>query len=114
MEDFEVYCFAEKMKMLSIIFSTVLTRYAAYLEDKKEPEPKEVIWWVLDAICREASIAIRVTKSDLLSKALTLFHEAEESLINGDIEEAIRKMAYATTRITTEADRTLRKIEEKK
>ncbi len=114
MEDFEIYCFAEKMKMLSIIFSSLLTRYSSYLNDGKEPEPREIIWWILDEIIREASIAVNVTKSELLSKALKLFDEAEASVISGNIEEAIRKIADATTRITTEADRTLRKIEEKK
>jgi hypothetical protein len=114
MEDFEIYCFAEKMKMLSIIFSSILTRYSNYLNDNKEPEPKEIIWWVLDEILREASIAVNVTKSELLSNSLKLFNEAGESVIAGNVEEAIRKIAQATTRITTEADRTLRKIEGKK
>ncbi len=114
MEDFEIYCFAEKMKMLSIIYSSLLTRYSAYLSDNKEPEPREIVWWVLDEIIREASIAVNVTKSELLSDALKLFNEAEASVISGNIEEAIRKIADATTRITTEADRTIRKIEEKK
>ncbi len=114
MEDYETYCFAEKLKVLSIIFSSILTRYSAYLEDRGEPEPKEVIWWVLDAINREASIAVNVTKSDLFSNALELFNKAEENLLSGDIEQAIRKIAEATTRITTEADRTLRKIERKR
>lgn len=114
MEDFEIYCFAEKMKMLSIIYSSLLTRYSAYLSDNKEPEPREIVWWVLDEIIREASIAVNVTKSELLSDALKLFNEAEASVISGNVEEAIRKIADATTRITTEADRTIRKIEEKK
>lgn len=114
MEDFEIYCFAEKMKTLSIIFSSILTRYSNYLNDNKEPEPKEIIWWVLDEICREASIAVNVTKSQLLSNALDLFNEAGESVTAGNVEEAIRKIAQATTRITTEADKTLRKIERKK
>ncbi len=114
MEDFEIYCFAEKMKTLSIIFSSILTRYSAYLSDNKEPEPREIIWWILDEIIREASIAVNVTKSELLSHALKLIEETEASIVSGNIEEAIRKIADATTRITTEADRTLRKIEEKK
>ncbi|MGQ9720107.1 MAG: hypothetical protein ACUVXA_02160 [Candidatus Jordarchaeum sp.] len=114
MENFEIYCFAEKMKMLSIIFSSILTRYSAYLNDNKEPEPREIIWWILDEISRESSIAVNVTKSELLSEALELIDETEASIVSGNIEEAIRKIANATTRITTEADRTLRKIEEKK
>ena len=114
MEDFEIYCFAEKMKTLSIIFSSILTRYSNYLNDNKEPSPKEVIWWIFDEISREASIAVNVTKSDLLLDALNLFNEAGESVIAGNVEEAIRKMAEATTRITTELDMTLRKIEGKK
>ncbi len=114
MEDYEIYCFAEKLKVLSIIFSSILTRYSAYLVGGGEPEPREVIWWVLDAINLEASIAVNVTKSDLFSNALELFKKAEENLLLGDIEQAIRKIAEATTRITTEADRTLRKIEEKR
>nr|MDO8079983.1 hypothetical protein [Candidatus Freyarchaeota archaeon] len=114
MEDFEIYCFAEKMKAFSIIFSSILTRYSNYLNDNKEPESKEVIWWILDEISREASIAVNVTKSDFLFNALKLFNEAGESVIAGNVEDAIRKMAEATTRITTEADRTLRKIEGKK
>lgn len=114
MEEIEIYCFAEKMKTLSIIFSSILTRYSNYLNDNKEPESKEVIWWILDEISREASIAVNVTKSDLFLNALNLFNEAEESVIAGNIEEAIRKMAEATTRITTEADRAIRKIEMKK
>ena len=114
MEDFENYCSAEKMKTLSIIFSSILTRYSNYLNDNKEPEPKEIIWWVLDEICREASLAVNITKSQYLSNALDLFNEAGESVTAGNIEEAIRKIAQATTRITTEADRTFRKIERKK
>lgn len=114
MENIETYCFAEKMKTLSIIFSSILTRYSNYLNDNKEPQPKEVIWWLLNEISREASIAINVTKSELFSNALKLFDEAGENLITGNVEEAIRKMAEATTRITTEADRTIRKIEKKK
>jgi hypothetical protein len=114
MEDIEIYCFAEKMKTLTIIFSSILTRYSNYLNDNKEPEPKEIIWWILDEISREASIAVNVTKSNLLLNALNLFNEAEESIISGNVEEAIRKIAEATTRITTEADRAIRKIEVKK
>ena len=114
MEDIEIYCFAEKMKTLSIIFSSILTRYSNYLNDNREPESKEIIWWILDEISREASIAVNVTKSELFSNALKLFNEAGESVVAGNVEEAIRKMAEATTRITTEADRTIRKIEVKK
>ncbi|MEM3585896.1 MAG: hypothetical protein QXO71_01125 [Candidatus Jordarchaeaceae archaeon] len=114
MENIEAYCFAEKMKTLSIIFSSILTRYSNYLNDKREPESREIIWWIIDEISREASIAVNVTKSELFLNALNLFNEAGENVITGNIEEAIRKIAEATTKITTEADRRIRKIELKK
>nr|MDO8061412.1 hypothetical protein [Candidatus Freyrarchaeum guaymaensis] len=107
------YCASERLKSLSIISSVVISRHMAYLNGGKEPEGQDVLLWMLDAVCSEADLLATTASSTILKQASSLLKMARENVATGKLDEALRKISEATTRITTQADYALRKLEEK-
>ncbi|MEM1512304.1 MAG: hypothetical protein QXW47_06120 [Candidatus Jordarchaeales archaeon] len=113
MRDVDKYCASERMKTLLILSSSIILWYDSFLKGGREPGGMDVLLWLLDYIGNEASLISATTSSTILRHATSIFREAEEKVATGDLENAVRKISEALSRVTTQADYSLRKLEKK-
>lgn len=113
MRDVDRYCASERMKTLLILSSSIILWYHSLSKGGREPGGRDVLLWLLDYIGNEASLISATTGSTMLKHATSIFREAEEIAAAGGLEDAVRKISEALSRVTTQADYALRKLEKK-
>ncbi len=113
MKDVDKYCASERMKTLFILSSSIIAWYLSFSKGGKEPDGKDVLLWLMDYVENESALISSVAGSTMLKHATSIFREAEEAIATGKLEAAIRKISEALSKVTTQADYSLRKIEKK-
>lgn len=104
------YCFAERLKVLSINLINNILKYYDLIQKKKEnPLPEEILKWFMNDLIRETELAIHVTNGMYFKLALNLINESF-SKFSEDPEDAVQQLRDALTKITTQATNAYSKL----
>ncbi len=111
--DVDKYCGSERMKTLLILSSSILLWYHSSLKEGKELGGMDVLLWLMEYIGNEMYLISTTTGSTILKHAASIFREAAEMATSGNLENAVTRISEALSRVTTQADYSLRKLEKK-
>ncbi len=103
------YCFAERIKAITINLINNIIRYSDTVLSKQPPSQEEIMNWFLNDLARETELAINVSKGVHFEAALTLINEAISKFPRNS-EETIKNLREALTKITTQASNAYSKL----